>query len=483
MKKTLLTLSLLIGLFAAVHAQIVITEIMYNPPESMTDSLEYLEFYNAGSSTVDLAGYTIVGATFTFPSFSLAPGQYVVVSKNSAAIQNQFGVSSLQWDANQALTNGGETIKLLNPAGGVVDSVAYDDAFPWPSGANGSGASIVLCDVSSNNNDPTNWAAATTPTGVTINGFQVYANPGATSNCSTISYPEHYIADVTTVDFGTGIGDSVGIHASLAGIVYGTNLRASSTGLQFTIIDNDNNGIAVFLSAGDAGYANVQEGDLIEIHGLIAQFNGLIQILPDAILGPNSSNNPLVMPEVVVVPDEYTESSLIRIHNLHFIDPTEWTTGTGTGGFTVRALSDAHPQDTVFIRIDNDVDLYNLPIPNSPFDLIGIGGQFDSSNPYTSGYQIQPRYVADFLPVLGTHEANFSRFVKVSPNPASNWIKVQMSKSFDAMRLMGADGKLLMSWQRPESVENISVFGLPAGTYTLRFEKGGQSWSTRFVKQ
>lgn len=91
MKK--LTLLLLLSLFfvGAGFSQIVITEIMYNPPEDGTDSLEYLEFYNAGNTTVDMENWTIVGVTFTFPAMSLAPNEYVLTAINPAAIQNQFG--------------------------------------------------------------------------------------------------------------------------------------------------------------------------------------------------------------------------------------------------------------------------------------------------------------------------------------------------------------------------------------------------------
>jgi len=37
--------------------EIVITEIMYNPPESGTDSLEFLELYNNGVEIVNLEGF------------------------------------------------------------------------------------------------------------------------------------------------------------------------------------------------------------------------------------------------------------------------------------------------------------------------------------------------------------------------------------------------------------------------------------------
>ena len=40
---------------------IVITEIMYNPPESSTDSLEFIEIYNNEISAVDLTGYSLSG--------------------------------------------------------------------------------------------------------------------------------------------------------------------------------------------------------------------------------------------------------------------------------------------------------------------------------------------------------------------------------------------------------------------------------------
>ena len=44
------------------------------------------------------------------------------------------------------------------------------------------------------------------------------------------------------------------------------------------------------------------------------------------------------------------------------------------------------------------MDIIGNDEPAAPFDVRGIGGQFDSSDPYDSGYQILPRYYTDFAP-------------------------------------------------------------------------------------
>ena len=50
--------------------------------------------------------------------------------------------------------------------------------------------------------------------------------------------------------------------------------------------------------------------------------------------------------------------------------------------------------DTLTMRIDYDADIYGNT-PTGSFDLVGMGGQFKYSSPYTSGYQILPRGSSD----------------------------------------------------------------------------------------
>ena len=83
----------IIAVFA--QAQIVITEIMYNPPESGTDSLEYIELYNNSAATVDLSGWNFTqGFVFTFPAgSSIAAGQYITISKTTFTFNSIFGAN------------------------------------------------------------------------------------------------------------------------------------------------------------------------------------------------------------------------------------------------------------------------------------------------------------------------------------------------------------------------------------------------------
>ena len=569
MKKTILTLTCLFLLAIAVQSQIVITEIMFNPPPSGTDTLEYIELYNNSGSATDISGWHFKeGVTFTFPaSTSLAAHAYVVITENQAYFLARFpGVTTFQWDG--ALTNGGEDIELTtSDSSQTIDYIDYTGANLNPL-MNGGGASLVLCDPNSDNSLLSNWQAATTPTGVSIAGIAILANPGAASSCSIIAtndnaavasgqsvtipvisndilsspaagpivvvnapshgnttvnpdntvtytsnggfcgddafsyqvcdnggcdtavvsiavkcYVPYSIAQVSSEDV-SGTTDSIGVDCELQGTVYGVNLRPLNNNLPallFTLIDDSGNGIAVSSLNGNLGYT-VQEKDKITVRGTIGQFQGLTEIQPDYIV-KNSANNPLLAPQIVTSLGEATESKLIKINNLHFVDPAEWTTGVGTSGFNVRAVSDDHPLDTILIRIDRDVETYNAPVPSEPFDLTGIGGQFDAFSPFTTGYQVLPRYNPDISTLSGVKEADFSGLVTLAPNPVSDYLSIRTETSFDGIRIYTVAGSLVKTIKNPALYEQIQAGNFSGGVYFIQFEKDGAVWTTRFVKQ
>ena len=160
-----------------IDAEIVITEIMYNSPESGTDSLEFIELYNNGTEALNMENYSFsLGVVFTFPALTINPGEYQLVAVNSNAIQNTFGKPSLQWTTG-ALSNSGEPIVLVDNFGFLVDSVNFDDILPWDTLADGWGPSLTLCNPSLDNTIPENWVHSSEFVALNAEGDSIFATP------------------------------------------------------------------------------------------------------------------------------------------------------------------------------------------------------------------------------------------------------------------------------------------------------------------
>ncbi|KAB1063937.1 T9SS type A sorting domain-containing protein [Salibacter halophilus] len=198
--------------------------------------------------------------------------------------------------------------------------------------------------------------------------------------------PFYNIADINNVD-ANGVADSLGVECFTKGVVLGVNLRTS--GYQFTLWDNE--GIGVFNFSDVNGYT-VQEGDSIIIKGEVDQYNGLTQMGSIDSIHVVNSGNPLPSPSVVTSLDESTESEPIQINNV-------LVTGVSGSNFEI-----VNATDTMTMRIDTETGIFNDITPavgDSLCSIVGIGGQFDGSSPYTSGYQIFPMYSSDLDTTCG----------------------------------------------------------------------------------
>lgn len=183
MKKLSLLFGLL-GLCISLNAQLVISEIFYDAPNSGNDSLEFIEIYNKGNAAVNVKGYYFSrGIKDTLPDVSIASKAFYVVTNNSVLFKQKFGKDVRQWLGTDALSNSGETIEIKTSTSVLVDSVRYDDVAPWPTGPKGSGSSLVLCDLNADNDLAASWSACTVPSTAKIAGVQLFATPVA-ENCT-----------------------------------------------------------------------------------------------------------------------------------------------------------------------------------------------------------------------------------------------------------------------------------------------------------
>lgn len=159
---------------------LAITEINYNPPSNDPDTLEFIEIYNNGAQPAPVGGLQFGGiVSLELPAVTLDPGGILLIAQNKAACEAFFpGQTFYQWTGGQVLTNGGNTLLIRNSAGATIDSVQYDDAFPWPLEPDGNGPSAELLSPKLDNNDGANWKASTTPT----------ADPGVFASPGTVNF-------------------------------------------------------------------------------------------------------------------------------------------------------------------------------------------------------------------------------------------------------------------------------------------------------
>ncbi len=261
--------------------------------------------------------------------------------------------------------------------------------------------------------------------------------------------------------------DSLGKVVVTRGTVYGVNNRA--TGLQFTIHDATD-GIQVFAPVSNFGYT-VNETDSVAVRGAVAFFNGMTQLSTlDTIykIGAGVLATPLLAQDL----DESTESELVRINNVHLVAPSQWDTTGNASGFSCDITDGVN---TWTLRIDEQTNIFktNMPKPQFTFDVIGIGGQFDNTAPYNSGYQILPRYMQDFILHSGIQETGETN-VRIYPNPTRGQFIIERNSTEPAeLRIFDITGNLVLSSELSDSkFVTVNSSELKAGVYFIEIATG-----------
>jgi hypothetical protein len=142
---------------------------MYNPA---SDSVEYIEFLNAGSSAINLQGVNFPATTpfaaYSFGNESLAPGEFIVLTGNVVGFRTKYSATPrlaiAPWSSG-SLDNGGEHIIVNDPDGNAIHDFTYDDVTPWPTTPDGQGPSLEVIDVNGDYNNPLNWRASASTDG------------------------------------------------------------------------------------------------------------------------------------------------------------------------------------------------------------------------------------------------------------------------------------------------------------------------------
>jgi hypothetical protein len=190
-----------------------------------------------------------------------------------------------------------------------------------------------------------------------------------------------------------------------------THINITTTGNHFFYIQDNTAGIGVFVAGatGDVPPA----GARVRVTGPLTHFNGLLEL---GLAGSNASHkvevlstgNPLPTPTPLnfawpttpataddpnVLDAEANEAKLVIARNV-LIDQSSGPTFTSGSNVTISDAND--PSKTFSLRVDSRViDIIGQQKPAGPATIVGVLGQFDTTDPRAGGYQLIPTRYAD----------------------------------------------------------------------------------------
>lgn len=214
-----------------------------------------------------------------------------------------------------------------------------------------------------------------------------------------------------------------GYYARTSGVATVANGVFDPTNLTVYIQDGTYSAINIFRY--DAGTREIIPSHSYTVVGQLSQFNGLAQITPDDAFSDIVDNGEATMPEpakldiaTLLSGPESFEGLLVEVDNLNKISG-DWPAEGVNANLTVSDDGDAHE---LTLRIDKDTDIDGTTEPTWPKNVVGIFGQYDYSSPFTEGYQLLPRSLADFadttaIGVLPPFTPQSLKLHQAYPNP------------------------------------------------------------------
>ena len=191
--------------YEATEGEIVINEILFNPP---TGGNEYVEIYNNSDKAFDLRFLSITSRKPSDGSFNslyklattpmlIQPQEYLVITKNKELVCSFFecrpSSSFVQLSVMPSLANAsGCAVLLNNQTNVIIDEFAYNEKMHTANISNKKGISLERTDFNKPASDPDNWHSASATSGFGTPGYQnsQYSPTTEIEEGITIIYPD-----------------------------------------------------------------------------------------------------------------------------------------------------------------------------------------------------------------------------------------------------------------------------------------------------
>ncbi len=149
---------------------VMINEIFADPsPQVGLPTEEFVELYNNSNNTFILNNWLFVNTTTskTLPNFVLQPNSYVILCDvNDTNLYNSYG-DVIGISSFTALTNGGDSLTLIDDNSNVIDVVNYDISWYQDASKDDGGWTLELINPKHPCSSPINWIASLDPNGGT----------------------------------------------------------------------------------------------------------------------------------------------------------------------------------------------------------------------------------------------------------------------------------------------------------------------------
>lgn len=450
---------------------IVINEINYNS-SPLCDAGDWIELHNAGTTTVDVSAWFLEdgsGNYFNIPAnTSIEAGGFLVLVQDQVKfstvhpqVNNIIGGFGNSLTGGFGLSNGGEWISINNANRSFRDTVRYDDSFPWPVAADGTGASLELYNPSLDNALAQSWFAVATE-----KGSPGVANQGVLQlgNDITSCTPE-----VFSLDAALGVCNNCTYLWNTGSVDSAISVNPTSGANAYSVTVTDGNGIVqsdeitITISEPFSLDSELQKPCFGESNGTIAlQVNGTGAYTYNWSSGSTSSNlnslaagtytvtvsNALSCTETETIelldaPILVLEESLTEILCFGELAAIDLTVSGGQGAYTYAWSNGANTQDLI-------------DLPQGDYSVIVT----DSSN-----CTVESAYTFEFNsdPFLGS--------LTTEPSCFGN------NQGLINAAITGGTGDYLYQWSNGVTGTSNEIENLLPGTYQLTVtDENGCTW-------
>lgn len=208
---------------------------------------------------------------------------------------------------------------------------------------------------------------------------------------------------------------------SVKGVVNGASNVFSPTATSTGFFIQDESGGVNIYSSSDPANQKFKEGVEVIVRGVVTEYNGLTEIKyssPDTDVYVINDTFAYIQPEELKNSQGISEIVEGKLLKVVYGKILTYPVDAGTGkNFQVQ-----NGYSVIDVRINQSTGLYQDEImdsivPGKIVDVVGIGGQYDSQSPYTSGYQLLVRKKSDINILSLPEDSNTS--VSLFPNPFS----------------------------------------------------------------